>query len=173
MQHLLTSRCGTTSRIDRITSLPGEDVSLGLDETRRLERTLYKLSDVLCRGLSREQQARFQEWKEKEHLAVRDAFGERVRDMLRVDTLATRPGKRHQGYGSALLAAANIRADELALASWLSTSNPRCATLLEHLGFATVKDYLVGEANPNWLGPPVVVRIMLREPRRIPTEGHS
>ncbi|KAH9928721.1 uncharacterized protein B0H18DRAFT_246915 [Fomitopsis serialis] len=132
-------------------------------EARPIERTLYRLSKLLCRGLSREQQARFQEWRQKQAQAIRAAFGEREQDMFRVDGLATRPEKRHRGYGSALMAAANVRADELGLASWLSTSNIKNTAFYEHFGFATVHEYMVGEANPNWARPPVVVKIMVRE----------
>ncbi|KAH9838324.1 uncharacterized protein C8Q71DRAFT_722536 [Rhodofomes roseus] len=129
--------------------IPGQEV-------RPVERTLYRVSELLCRGLSQEQRA---ECKEKENSAIRATFGERVRDMFRVDGLATRPSQRHRGYGSALMAAANIHADELGMNAWLTTSNVRNKAFYEHFGFVTVREYLVGEDNPRWPRPPVVVRI--------------
>ncbi|EPT01387.1 hypothetical protein FOMPIDRAFT_1120523, partial [Fomitopsis schrenkii] len=105
---------------------------------------------------------RLRECKEKEALAVKAALGDRAHDMLRIDGLATHPGKRHRGYGSALIAAANVRADEFMLASWLTTSNIKHTRFFERFGFATVNKFRVGEANPTWQRPPVIVRIVRR-----------
>ena len=97
--------------------------------TGALERTLYRLSEALCKGLSREQHAarlnyhlkpdprvlicqplqRLREWRNEEALAIQAALGDRVHEMFRVDGFATHPAKRHRGYGSALLAASNVR----------------------------------------------------------------
>lgn len=61
------------------------------------------------------------------------------------------------------MAAANVRADELGLASWLSISNVKNTAFYEYLGFVTVHEYTMGEASSSWARPPVVVRIMVRE----------
>ncbi|TFY54738.1 hypothetical protein EVJ58_g8681 [Rhodofomes roseus] len=110
-----------------------------------------------------EQKKRIAEMMSKQDAAIKSALGDKIQGMFAVEGLATHPNKQGRGYGSALMAAANAKADALGVASWLSSSNIANTAFYESCGFAVVKEFAIGEDNPTWTEPPVIVRIMARE----------
>ena len=105
---------------------------------------------------------------------VKDAFGEKVKDMYEVQALATAPEAQGRGYGSALVRTVTDMvgeqsASQLTLLSmfqgdadghdvWLITSD--AYGFYETLGFSVIGYTAVGTDNPKWKGKPVGVRIV-------------
>ncbi|OBZ76466.1 hypothetical protein A0H81_03748 [Grifola frondosa] len=55
-------------------------------------------------------------------------------------------------------------ANEQHRATWLITSD--AYRFYETVGFSTIAEFEVGDGNPTWNKPPIVVRVMLKEPMR-------
>ncbi|KZT73057.1 hypothetical protein DAEQUDRAFT_504632 [Daedalea quercina L-15889] len=111
---------------------------------------------------SKEQRKRAGEMNEKYELALREAFGSDILRMSYVRVLATSPQKQGRGYGSALMAAVNTKADSLGCASWLLSSNVANTAFYESCGFVGVKEIMIGDDNPTWTQPPFPILIMVR-----------
>ncbi|KAI0089142.1 hypothetical protein BDY19DRAFT_126626 [Irpex rosettiformis] len=95
------------------------------------------------------------------------ALGARIKDMLKISTLATHPSAQRKGYASALIRRVTEEADRQNRATYLYSSNHFASLGFYHsLGFKTVGTYEVGKENEGWEGEPVVVGIMVREPRK-------
>ncbi|KZT73054.1 hypothetical protein DAEQUDRAFT_722157 [Daedalea quercina L-15889] len=133
------------------------------DITSSLERVASAMIRCIRKARTPEQNKRWSETMEKQDAAIQEAIGERIRGMFCVYDLAAHPDRQGRGYGSALMAAANAKADDLGLASWLVSSNINNTAFYESCGFVTVRQFAVGEDNPTWTKPPVVVSIMVRE----------
>ncbi|OBZ76512.1 hypothetical protein A0H81_03767 [Grifola frondosa] len=117
-----------------------------------------KIVDYIVRCLrvftTDEQRKRRQEFSMKVSALVRSALGDRVADMIEIHSLATSPAKQGRGYGSAL-------ADAEGRATWLITSD--AYKFYESVGFSVAAACTLGEDNPTWNKPPIVIRVMVRE----------
>ncbi|KAH9922653.1 uncharacterized protein B0H18DRAFT_879192, partial [Fomitopsis serialis] len=91
--------------------------------------------------------------------AIKEAFGDRLEHMLQMAGLVTRPDKQGRGYGTALMAVANAKADKLGAATYISTTAHNTA-FYEGCGYVVATRFTVGENNPNWDQPPVVLCIV-------------
>ncbi|KII94945.1 hypothetical protein PLICRDRAFT_169647 [Plicaturopsis crispa FD-325 SS-3] len=92
-------------------------------------------------------------------------IGQRIDEMVKLDGLATEPASQGRGYGGALVDAVTAFADSQSRATLLYSSNDANTWFYNHHGFETVHAFEVGAANPTWDGKPVVIRVMVREPR--------
>ncbi|KAF9453049.1 hypothetical protein P691DRAFT_782419 [Macrolepiota fuliginosa MF-IS2] len=97
--------------------------------------------------------------------AVSRSLGNRVEKMLYIDTLATEPTSQGWGYGGALLDSVGALADVTNQAVWLQSTNERNASFYLSHGYSTIDEAVIGDDNPNWHGAPVIIKIMVREPR--------
>ncbi|KAF9051762.1 hypothetical protein BJ165DRAFT_1451166 [Panaeolus papilionaceus] len=116
--------------------------------------------------LTTEQNKRFDVVEEKKSKGIKEApeLGDNVPSMLFVGSLATHPDHRGRGYGSALLKSVTDIADGLGQKAWLSSSNKDNTKFYNAHGFKTVKEVVVGDDNPTWNKPPIVLSLMVREP---------
>ncbi|KAL1944249.1 hypothetical protein VTO73DRAFT_3434 [Trametes versicolor] len=109
---------------------------------------------------TRELTKRVTEFAEKTVAAVVDAFGEKLAEMYEIQSLGTNPEFQGQGFGSALVTAVTDMADADSRDVWLVTTD--AYAFYEFLGFATVRSFIVGDANPTWAKAPITVRVMHR-----------
>ncbi|KAI0963335.1 hypothetical protein AcW1_000441 [Taiwanofungus camphoratus] len=116
---------------------------------------------------SREQKLRTREWHAKFSASLKNKIGNRLLDMMYLDILATHPAKRGRGYATALVKLVTAKADIESRAVWLHSSNVDNTGFYESLGFSVIDEFTVGENNPTWQEPPVVSRVMVREPRTL------
>lgn len=117
----------------------------------------------------------------KQNAAIEAGLEGRVNEMFAVDDIAVHPKRQGLGYGSALMAAArakvrgiadfpvchdriltfpSTKADALGLFSWLSSSNITNTAFYEHCGFKTVQEFAIGDNNPTWTEPPIILKIV-------------
>jgi len=128
-----------------------------------LHKTLTAALSKFPRIRSPEQLKREQEFVGKSYSALRATLGDRFEDIFSVESLATTPEKQGKGYGTMLVAKITDTADAQGSATWLGSSNVANTGFYEQCGFTTIAEFTLGEVNPTWTKPPVVVRIMLRE----------
>ncbi|KDQ29466.1 hypothetical protein PLEOSDRAFT_1112289 [Pleurotus ostreatus PC15] len=95
--------------------------------------------------------------------ATESIYGDRVKDMVHIDGLATRPQSQGRGYAGALLDTVTAKADAASQATYLESSNVANTGFYESHGFITVGEIVCGDDNPAWKEPPVVVKLMVRE----------
>ncbi|PPR04065.1 hypothetical protein CVT24_010640 [Panaeolus cyanescens] len=138
-------------------------------------KTADKLLDCFVQltqhvGRSKEQRKRLKEYNTKMKKALEETpeLGENIKDMILVELLATSPESQGHGYGTALLSALTLIADVLRQKSWLTSSNIKNTAFYNSHGFVTVKDIILGDDNPCWEGSPIVVKLMVRNPRVLP-----
>ncbi|KJA29873.1 hypothetical protein HYPSUDRAFT_244279 [Hypholoma sublateritium FD-334 SS-4] len=133
---------------------------------RLIHTLLTRLSKTISSHQTTEQKKRAAELAEKSTVAVRLAIGDRVSSMIYVSLLATDPESQGHGYGGALLEAINDLADSTGQASWLQSSNTENNTFYRSHGFETAGTYYMGDGNPEWTGKPILIQIMVREPKQ-------
>lgn len=100
--------------------------------------------------------------------------------MFFIQLIATMPAYRRHGYASALVNMATaeastshpqlensshythllLQADTQGRASWLVSSNISNEPFYNSLGFSTRANVILGDDNPTWHKPPVVVKIV-------------
>ncbi|KDQ29465.1 hypothetical protein PLEOSDRAFT_1103485 [Pleurotus ostreatus PC15] len=90
-------------------------------------------------------------------------YGDRVKNMVHIDGLATSPRGQGRGHAGALLDAVTAKADAASRATYLESSNVANTGFYESHGFRTVGEIVCGDDNPAWKEPPVVVKLMVRE----------
>lgn len=113
-----------------------------------------------------EQINRQQEHAAKELKAIEKAIGDRKPEMLCLRLIFTNPKKQGRGYGYTLGRIATDRADELSKPIYLMSSNVKANTkFYNSLGFVTTAEIILGDSNPTWDKPPIVIALMVREPQ--------
>jgi len=113
-----------------------------------------------------EQMKRRLEYTAKEPKAIEEAIGDRKSEMLYLRLIFSHPKKQGRGYGYTLGKVATDRADELSMPMYLMSSNVDANTkFYNSLGFVTAAEIIVGDNNPTWGKPPVVIALMVREPQ--------
>ncbi|EPT01389.1 hypothetical protein FOMPIDRAFT_1120465 [Fomitopsis schrenkii] len=95
-----------------------------------------------------------------QNAAIEAGLGGGVGNMFAVHDLAAHPKRQGRGYGKALLNAANAKADALGLTTWLASSNINNTAFYESCGFKTVREFSVGDDDPTWAKPPVILKIV-------------
>ncbi|KAF8897726.1 hypothetical protein BD779DRAFT_397986 [Infundibulicybe gibba] len=109
------------------------------------------------------QAKRQRELETKMKAAIARSLGNRTDAMFHVECLATEPAKQGCGYGSALLRQAITLAERERRSIWLSTDTKENVKFYNSHGFKTVDEAVLGNENPGWDEPPVVMSIMVRE----------
>ncbi|KAF8969471.1 hypothetical protein BDZ97DRAFT_246528 [Flammula alnicola] len=145
---------------------------------------INRIKDILAnwiiahvsRNRTAEQQKRALESNTKTAKVQNEVLGDRVKEMLYVGLVATDPQSQGHGYGGALLDTITSMADALGQASWLHSSSVINDGFYNSHGFETVGKIYLGDDNPEWHQEPVLLQIMVREPRNkpevSPTEKH-
>ncbi|RDB26987.1 hypothetical protein Hypma_005108 [Hypsizygus marmoreus] len=119
-----------------------------------------------------EERERRKELEDKMSEAVKRTFGDRVDTMWYVESLCTDPEHQGRGYGGALLDSVTTLADWASQTTWLQSSNINNTAFYNMHGFVTVETVVLGDQNPTWNEAPVVVSIMVREPKS-PSSGDA
>ncbi|KAI0700775.1 hypothetical protein BC835DRAFT_367096 [Cytidiella melzeri] len=123
-------------------------------------------------GLSQEQQRRLNDWVQTSERIANETLGDSRKDMAYLALLATTPVKQGRGYASALVKMVVEEADAQGRMVWLMSSNIVNTGFYNSHGFVTKVKITVGEDNPTWDRPPVVICLMVRNVGAISTEGH-
>ncbi|KAH9937504.1 uncharacterized protein B0H18DRAFT_1113329 [Fomitopsis serialis] len=113
---------------------------------------------------TKEQQKRDKEAHEKEQAVVAKHLGDRVANLISLDNLATAVKAQRKGYASALVRHLTDLADKQGRGVWLFTHESTVG-FYARLGFERVSHFVVGDNNPTWTEKPVVMCMMLREPK--------
>jgi len=113
---------------------------------------------------SEELKKRQKEFKEKATKAIERALGDLKAEMFYLRLLFADPSKQGQGYGYTLAKIATDAADAAGRPIHLLSSNINNTTFYNSVGFVTVATFALGESNPKWNKPPVIVSVMLRKP---------
>ncbi|KAJ3576174.1 hypothetical protein NP233_g594 [Leucocoprinus birnbaumii] len=135
-----------------------------------LDRGIYWIAELIGKIFlaltPKEERKRAAEVENRVGLAVNRSLGDRVNKMLYIDALATEPGSQGWGYGGALLDAVGALGDVTDQAIWLKSTNEKNTGFYLAHGYTVVAEATVGNDNPDWNGAPVIIKIMVREPRQ-------
>jgi len=139
-------------------------------------RILDKITSYLMNYLdlfdSPEQNNRKKEFFLKQQALARKVIGDDVNEMVTLRGLVTAPEKQRRGYGSALVRVVTATADAQGRSTWVTSSNVDNTEFYESFGFRLVGEFSVGEGNPIWDKPPVVVRVFVRPPTESACKQH-
>ncbi|KAI5120670.1 hypothetical protein M0805_006959 [Coniferiporia weirii] len=113
---------------------------------------------------SRKQMKRFNEAKTKMEKLHNEKLGDSAAEMIYIDLLATKPESQGQGYGSALLQTILFTADIQGRSVYLFSSNTANTPFYESFGLSIIGQLVLGDDNPKWHKPPVIVPLMVRKP---------
>ncbi|KAH9921559.1 acyl-CoA N-acyltransferase [Epithele typhae] len=138
-------------------SRPGE-----LPPKPRLAKLWRPIADALT---SKEYKRRANELRDAVTMLQKEAIGDRAEKMFLVAGLATAPEWQGHGYATALLEAVLEMADREGDAVWLATTD--AAGFYERFEFEVVAETWVAKDNPDYHGPPVPIRMMIREAGRL------
>ncbi|GBE83447.1 hypothetical protein SCP_0504960 [Sparassis crispa] len=111
------------------------------------------------------QKERHAEFTRKLTITLKDTIADRIYDMMWLDGESTARDKQGLGYDFMLVGYAAGKADILGRAIWSCSYSTRRTELYEKFGFLTVGEFTVGEDNPTWDKPPVLIRVMVRQPQ--------
>ncbi|KAF8914156.1 hypothetical protein CPB84DRAFT_61817 [Gymnopilus junonius] len=120
---------------------------------------------ILYRSLTEEQKKRRDEIDEKVTNLTKNVLGDRTKEMIYVDLLVTEPRSQRHGYGSALLQTMTSYGDSLVRAVWLQTATHQNVLFYKLFGFEVLGETVLGDDNPEWHQDPVILRLMVREPK--------
>ncbi|THH12228.1 hypothetical protein EW145_g101 [Phellinidium pouzarii] len=125
---------------------------------------IYRLIGRLLNlvGKSKEQRKRFDEVQMKLGKYAEEMLGEDMKKMRSVNALATAPAFQRRGYGGALVDAITELADAEGRSTYLFSSNPINTEFYNSHGFFTLAVVSVGDDNPTWKRPPVLIPLMVR-----------
>ncbi|GBE83450.1 hypothetical protein SCP_0504990 [Sparassis crispa] len=133
-----------------------------------LERIAGAVRGTIVRYLelfnSKEQKKRSKEFKEQVEATLKTTIGDQVDDMMLLEGFCTTPDKQGRGYGTALAKHVGAIADAQGRSTWLLSSNVANTGYYENLDFWTVGEFSLGDNNPTWKKPPIIIRIMVRKP---------
>jgi len=113
---------------------------------------------------SEERQNRYKEFGMQLEALKEELIEPRKQDLMYLNLITTDPACHGRGYGSRLLEYMNDIADSRGRATWLFSSKYSNTPFYNSHGYEEVARVVVGENNPLWKLPPVVVPIMIREP---------
>jgi len=136
-----------------------------------LERLLHLYTVLVNRTVvafnlfSEEQKRRMAEANAKSQLLVERHLGERIKDMIYVQLLATHPSCQGHGYATALMQTVIAIADSQSRALCLHTGTAENVKFYSSFGLVDIGHELLGNDNPSWGGEPMVLSLMVREPK--------
>ncbi|KAI0346794.1 hypothetical protein BDW22DRAFT_461668 [Trametopsis cervina] len=134
---------------------------VGDDLDKVLHRVVYGV--ISPELLTKQQNDRLAEFSTKFRKALLESIGDERLEMYELGGLATRPSKQGLGYGSAMVNFVTGLADANRRGTWLGSSNVANTGFYESFGFRTVAEFVVGESDPTWTDPPVLVKVMSRK----------
>ncbi|KLO15046.1 hypothetical protein SCHPADRAFT_284477 [Schizopora paradoxa] len=143
-------------------------VSLDSGRAKRLSDKIWGVflgiaEKMLC-APSKEQIRRAQEYKILKGCLLRESFGEDGKDsMILLDSLATHPSVRRQGYCGALVDYVSRQADNERRSTYLWSSNPTNTEFYNNHGYHEVAVAFLGDSNPVWKKPPVRCPLFCRK----------
>ncbi|KAH9835738.1 uncharacterized protein C8Q71DRAFT_858588 [Rhodofomes roseus] len=111
-----------------------------------------------------EQRKRGKEAGDKLRATIAQHIGDRAADLISLDNLVTAVRAQKRGYASALVTKLMDLADEQGRGVWLFT-HERTVGFYAQFGFKRIAHFTVGDDNPTWTEKPVVMCMMLREPK--------
>ncbi|KAI5118030.1 hypothetical protein M0805_004895 [Coniferiporia weirii] len=114
---------------------------------------------------SREQTKRSKEARIKVEKLNDEKLGDSEAEMIYIEVLATNPERQGGGYGTALVKTILSMADSQGRSVYLFSSNIANVSFYELFGFSVTAQVLLGDDNPKWRKPPVVMPMMIRKPR--------
>ncbi|KAI0375745.1 hypothetical protein BV20DRAFT_959781 [Pilatotrama ljubarskyi] len=129
----------------------------GNNQSSKLYEVLISLLELFDPA---EVKRRKKEALEKIQALAKAVFSDKVEEMYEIQALATAPEAQGQGYASALVTTATDMADAAGNDTWVLTTE--AYRFYEPLGFVVMGECTVGESNPTWDRPPVILRAMLR-----------
>jgi len=139
------------------------------DKPDGADRTIDFILKLILSGSgylkSREQRKRAAEYEAKVAALVKSTLGEKVKDMIHLNILATAPASQGLGYGGMLVDAIANLADEQGRAIYLFSSNVDNVPFYNMHGFVTVAQVELGVDNPTWHDHPVITPLMVRQPK--------
>ncbi|KAH8118698.1 hypothetical protein DFH11DRAFT_1568734 [Phellopilus nigrolimitatus] len=112
---------------------------------------------------------RFNEVQSKSQKLREEKLGDSVKSMIYLNLIATAPESQGHGYGTALMDTVLFQADIHRHSIYLFASNVANVAYYESFGFTTIALVTLGDDNPAWHDPPVLVPLMVREPKRLST----
>ncbi|PCH33449.1 hypothetical protein WOLCODRAFT_111854, partial [Wolfiporia cocos MD-104 SS10] len=118
---------------------------------------------LFTRLISAEQRKRREEGNDKLEAFIKNKFGDKINEMLRLHLLATAPDKCGHGYAKKLVEVVTAQADNECRSTWLLSSNVANTKFYERFGFITVGEVSLGESNPTWTDAPIIMPVMVRE----------
>ncbi|KAI0346912.1 hypothetical protein BDW22DRAFT_470807 [Trametopsis cervina] len=113
--------------------------------------------------ISKQQIKRAAEFRDKSKEVIGRTLGNRKDEMVLLGDLATHPLYQGRGYGSALVKLVKDHADTGCRDIWLLSSNIKNTGFYNSLGFFTHGEIILGEDDPSWTRPPVIINLMVRE----------
>ncbi|KAH8114443.1 hypothetical protein DFH11DRAFT_216918 [Phellopilus nigrolimitatus] len=140
---------------------------------RIFDRILASLQTLLFRLCPLQILKREREFQETMQKVVDGTFAERAKEMIYVDWLAASPSCQGRGYGSALLRIVTDMADAKGRAVYLVSSCASHTPFYNRFGFVTVTETTLGADNPTWKEKPIVMPLMVREPKENNEEESS
>ncbi|KAF9525049.1 hypothetical protein CPB83DRAFT_565978 [Crepidotus variabilis] len=112
-----------------------------------------------------ESRKRNEEAHKKVQSATKFVFGDRVKQMFYISIFAANMDTDIHNHAGALVDAVTGLADLVDQGIWVkSTSTAQTAFFRSH-GFTTIAEVVLGDQNTKWHENPVIIDIMVREPR--------
>ncbi|KAI0787152.1 hypothetical protein BC629DRAFT_494314 [Irpex lacteus] len=145
-----------------VTYRPAHEIDDGIDNI--VKAVMPFVGAVQSQMLSPQQRERAATFAKAFREAVA-SVGDRIKEMVLLSGLVTRPAKQGRGYGSACVTAITDLADKEGRATWLGSSNVANRGFYESLGFVVIAQITLGETDPTWNEAPLVSDLMIREPR--------
>ena len=125
---------------------------------------------------------RTKEWEDKSKALSQKVLGSQIKEMMHVELLATDPSCQGRGYGGQVLDYATgfvseihylvftsstqatlFKADAQGRSMWLFSSNTNNTEFYNSHGFFTAGNVVLGEEDPAWDEPPVIVPIVCHD----------
>ncbi|KAF8812269.1 hypothetical protein BYT27DRAFT_7159461 [Phlegmacium glaucopus] len=109
---------------------------------------------------SAEQRKRNEEYEKKLGDAIRQAIGERVKDMVKIMVLATEPQSQGRNYDGTLLNSVTSLADLMGQTTMVQSNDLHKTEFYKVHHFKSVADVVLGDQNPRWHDMPVTIKIV-------------
>ncbi|KAF8069257.1 hypothetical protein FPV67DRAFT_1669273 [Lyophyllum atratum] len=154
--------------VANVTARPPKDPDYPkLDPVAMLLEWLMKVQTKIHKRMIRDPEAKKRqlELDDKMQKALERALGDCADKMWLLEGIWTAAEYQGRGYGGALLDAVTKLADAAGQRTWLKSSNIVNTAFYNEHGFKTVEEVVLGDQNPTWHEKPVIVNIMVREPR--------
>jgi len=141
-----------------------EDSRTNIGVTGRIIRFVASKMDVVRQYINTPERAKREKevWSKGSELETK-VLGSRKMKMMYLDLIVADPALQGKGYGSALMRHANALADAKNCAVWLHSSDLGNTAFYNAMGYVKAGEWSLGDDNPSWNGPPIVLYLMIRE----------